>query len=377
MGELLTHNIADPAGSAEVEQGTFTMHVSIVIPVLNEEESVPLILLRLQSALDGVAWDIIFVDDGSDDATAAVIELAAAQDNRIRLLQFSRNFGHQAAVTAGLDFAEGDAVIVMDADMQDPPELIPQMLEAFLRGYDVVSPQRVSRTTDRRFKRWTAACFYRVLSHMAEQPVTPNVGDFRLLSRRAVLAIRTLREQHRYMRGLAGWLGLRETTIPFERRARVAGETKYPLLKMLKFGWTGISSFSAFPLRVSIGAGCILSVAGFAYLLRVMYLALWTTRLVPGWASVVALQCAFSGIILLALGAVGDYVARTYEESKQRPLYVVTQCRNLVQPMSFPQRAVILSDALAVGIDDSATNVVLQAPIRAVHELGNVTRIRA
>ena len=353
------------------------MHVSIVIPVFNEEESVPLILLRLQSSLAGITWDIIFVDDGSSDATAAVIERAALEDSRIKLLRFSRNFGHQAAVTAGLDFAEGDAVIVMDADMQDPPELIPQMLASFQKGYDVVSPQRVSRPTDSRFKRWTAAAFYRALARMAEQPVTPNVGDFRLLSRRAVLAIRTLREQHRYMRGLAGWLGLKETTIPFERKARVAGETKYPLLKMLRFAWTGISSFSAFPLRISIGAGCILSVAGFAYLLRVLYLALWTTRLVPGWASVVALQCAFSGIILLALGAVGDYVARTYEEAKQRPLYVVSVCRNLVQPMSLPQRAVILSDATAMRASVLVGKVGLQSSTMKEDEFSNVTRIRA
>lgn len=355
------------------------MHVSIVIPVLNEEESVPLILPRLRDALSGVAWELIFVDDGSVDATATVIERAAAEDDRIKLLRFSRNFGHQAAVTAGLDFAEGDAVIVMDADMQDPPELIPQMLEKFLQGYDVVSPQRTLRTSDSRFKRWTAALFYRVLSRMADQPVTPNVGDFRLLSRRAVLAIRSLREQHRYMRGLAGWLGLKETTIPFERKARVAGETKYPLLKMMRFAWTGISSFSAFPLRISIGAGCILSFAGFVYLLRVLYLALWTTKLVPGWASVVALQCAFSGIILLALGAVGDYVARTYEESKHRPLYVVTESRNLSRTVNLPARAIILSDALQSQADVLVSNFRGEplGPTREEDQFTNVTRIRA
>ena len=353
------------------------MQLTIIIPVFNEEESVPLILMRLRSTLSGVAWELIFVDDGSTDATVEVIQRAAAEDHRVKLLQLSRNFGHQAAVTAGLDFAEGDAVIVMDADMQDPPELIPQMLDAFSRGFDVVSPQRVSRLSDSRFKRWTAACFYRALSQMVEQPVTPNVGDFRLLSRRAVLAIRTLREQHRYMRGLAGWLGLRETTIPFERKARVAGVTKYPLFKMLRFAWTGISSFSAFPLRISIGAGCILSFAGFAYLARVLYLALWTTRLVPGWASVVALQCAFSGIILLALGAVGDYVARTYEEAKQRPLYVVTQCRNLAPPASLPQRAVILTDTLALRVGVPLVKLGAQKLTGEELDFGNVTRIRA
>ena len=159
--------------------------------------------------------------------------------------------------------------------------------------------------------------------------MTPDVGDFRLFSRRAVLAIRSLREQHRYMRGMVAWLGLKEVMLPFDRKARAAGETNYPILKMLRFAWTGVTSFSAFPLRISIAAGCILSAAGFLYLLRVMYLALWTNTLVPGWASVVALQCIFSGMILLALGAIGDYVARSYEEAKERPLYVVTEVRNV------------------------------------------------
>ena len=351
------------------------MLLSIIIPVLNEEQSVPLILGELRSVLRGLAWELIFIDDGSVDATAAVIEQAAAEDDRVKLLRFSRNFGHQAAVTAGLDFADGDAVIVMDADMQDPPELIPRMIELFDEGFDVVSPQRVSRKADSRFKRWTASLFYNGLARMAEQPVTPNVGDFRLFSRRAVLAIRSLREQHRYMRGLAGWLGLKEITLPFERKARAVGETKYPFLKMLRFAWTGISSFSAFPLRISIAAGGILSGAGFLYLLRVVYLALWTTELVPGWASVVALQCAFSGIILLALGAVGDYVARTYEESKNRPLYVVTEISNLVRPLSLPQRAVILEKSATVRARVVAE---LVEPSAKPEDLfSNITRMRA
>jgi len=210
------------------------------------------------------------------------------------LLRFSRNFGHQAAVTAGLDFANGDAVVVMDADLQDPPELLLRMLSLFEQGYDIVSPQRNSRDGETQFKRWTAKLYYRVLSRMADQPLTPDVGDFRLFSRRAVLAIRSLREQHRYMRGMVTWLGLKEVMLPFDRKQRAAGETHYPLLKMLRFAWTGVTSFSTFPLRISIAAGCILSAAGFLYLLRVMYLALWTTTLVPGWASVVALRSAIT-----------------------------------------------------------------------------------
>lgn len=321
------------------------MLLSIVIPVLNEVQTVPLMLERLRDTLRNVAWEVIFVDDGSTDATPSVLGRETLRDQRIKLIRFSRNFGHQAAVTAGLDFANGDAVVVMDADLQDPPELLPRMLDLFERGYDIVSPQRISREGETAFKRWTAKIFYRVLSRMADQPMTPDVGDFRLYSRRAVGAIRSLREQHRYMRGMVAWLGLKEAMLPFERRARAAGQTHYPFLKMLRFAWTGVTSFSAFPLRISIAAGCLLSVAGFLYLLRVTYLAFYTTTLIPGWASVVALQCIFSGMILLALGAIGDYVAKGYEEAKDRPLYVVTDTRNVSLAGKSLPRALILAGA--------------------------------
>jgi glycosyltransferase involved in cell wall biosynthesis len=325
------------------------MLLTIVIPVLNESETITLMLKRLRDALRGRTWEVIFVDDGSTDGTQDILERAALDDRRVKLIRFSRNFGHQAAVTAGLDFANGDAVVVMDGDLQDPPELLPRMVALFEQGYDVVSPQRISREAESGFKRWTATLFYRALSRVADQPLTPDVGDFRLFSRRAVSAIRSLREQHRYMRGMVAWLGMKEAILPFERRARIAGQTNYPLLKMLRFAWTGVTSFSAFPLRISIAAGCVLSCAGFVYLARVMYLALWTTTLVPGWASVVALQCTFSGMILLALGGVGDYLARTYEEAKQRPLYVVTETRNISAPQRSLVRAVILTNSVAAG----------------------------
>ena len=332
------------------------MLLSIVVPVLNEAQTIPLLLSSLHDALSKVTWEVIFVDDGSTDETWSVLERAAFNDRHVKMLRFSRNFGHQAAVTAGLDFASGNAVVVMDADLQDPPELLPRMLELYYQGYDIVSPQRISREAETTFKKWTATLFYRLLSRLADQQLTPDVGDFRLFSRRAVLAIRSMREQHRYMRGMATWLGLKEVIIPFERRRRAAGQTNYSLFKMLRFAWTGVSSFSAFPLRISIAAGCMLSSAGFLYLLRVVYLALWTKELVPGWASVVALQCAFSGMILLALGAIGDYVARTYEETKHRPLYVVSELCNVHQPELPLTRAVLLvePDLLAcVSIDDA------------------------
>lgn len=320
------------------------MLLSLVIPVFNEEETLPSMLTRLRAALAGLNWEVIFVDDGSSDASLEIIRRAALIDERVKAIGFSRNFGHQTAVTAGLDFAEGDAVVVMDADLQDPPELVPQMVALFEQGFDVVSPQRVAREGETVFKRWSAALFYRAMAKMVDRRLRTDVGDFRLFSRRAVLAIRAFREQHRFMRGLVAWLGLKEAILPFERHAREAGETKYSLLQMIRFAWTAVSSFSALPLRLSVAAGILVSLAGFGYLLRVLYLAFWTHALVPGWASIVVLQCIFSGMILLALGVIGDYVARNYEESKGRPLYVLTSAINTAAPPYEIPRASVLAD---------------------------------
>jgi dolichol-phosphate mannosyltransferase len=308
------------------------MLLSVVIPVFNEADTLSMTITRVREALRRVNWEIIFVNDGSTDASLDIIRRAALLDPRIKAISFSRNFGHQAAVTAGLDFADGDAVAVMDGDLQDPPELLPRMLELLQQGYDVVSPKRVSREGETLFKRWTAALFYRALARIVNGKLSVDVGDFRLFSHRAVLAIRNFRERHRFMRGLVAWLGLKEAILPFERQPRAAGETKYSLCKMLQFAWTAVSSFSALPLRLSIAAGAILSCGGFLYLLRVLYQAMFTRELVHGWASIVTLQCIFSGMILLALGAIGDYVARIYEESKGRPLYVVADSLNCQIP---------------------------------------------
>jgi dolichol-phosphate mannosyltransferase len=342
------------------------MLLSLVIPVFNEGQIVHLLVSRIREALRGFDWQILFVNDGSTDDTLIALNEMALNVPRIKVISFSRNFGHQAAVTAGLDFAEGDAVVVMDADLQDPPELLPDMVRLFEQGYDVVSPQRVARQGETWFKRGTAAVFYRMMARMVDKRLTPDVGDFRLFSRRAVLAIRSFREQHRYMRGLVAWLGLKEATLPFERQPRAAGQTKYPVLKMMRFAWTAVSSFSALPLRLSIAAGITLSCAGLGYLLYITYLALWTHNLVPGWASVVILQCMFSGMILLALGAIGDYVARNYEESKSRPLYVVASSLNVSLPDEGVPRAAILSGAQirAIGTDQPQHVVSLVANIQ-------------
>lgn len=318
------------------------MLLSVVIPVYNEAESFHLLLDRLEAALLGIDWEVLFVNDGSTDATLEMIRSTADMDPRVKLIDFTRNFGHQAAITAGLDFAEGDAVVIMDADLQDPPEILPHMLELLQQGYDVVSPKRISRQGETFFKKWTAAMFYQMMRRLADKRLAEEVGDFRMFSRRAVLAMRSFREHHRFMRGLVAWLGLKEVVVPFERQSRVAGTTKYPLLKMIYFAWTAISSFSALPLRLSIGAGIALSGAGVLYLFYVLYQALWTNALVPGWASIVVLQCVFCGMILLALGVIGDYVARTYEETKGRPLYIVSQTMNLSVPEAGISRASLL-----------------------------------
>jgi len=320
------------------------MLLSLVIPVYNEEKSLPLLMPILQPVLDGIdcAWEVLLVNDGSQDGTPESLEAMAAADNRIKVLHFSRNFGHQAAVTAGLDRASGDAVIVMDCDLQDPPELLPALVQFYREGYDIVSPQRAKRAEDSWFKRTTASMFYSVMRSMVDKRLPPEVGDFRLFSRRAVEAMRGFREQHRFLRGLAAWLGLKEVFVPFERQKRSAGETHYPLHKMIALAWTAILSFSPAPLRTSFFVGWMLCLAGLAYVAYVIYANLFTSSTVPGWTSVVGLQVISSGAILIALGLIGEYVARIFEESKNRPLYVVSETRNLETPVPSVDRGLTL-----------------------------------
>lgn len=310
------------------------MLFSVVIPVYNEEEAFPLLLPALTPVLRGMDCDyeIVFVNDGSRDRSLELLRKAAQEDPRIRVIGFSRNFGHQAAVTAGLDFANGDAVVVMDADLQDPPELLPKMLELYRQGFQIVSAQRAVRKGETWFKRFTARGFYWVMKNMVDPRLQPEVGDFRLFSREAVIAMRGFREHHRFLRGLAAWLGLREAILPFERQARVAGETKYPLSKMLKFAWTAIASFSALPLRMTLNGGLFIVVLGVLFSLFSIYQAAVLEITVPGWTSLVCLVTLFSGAILIAIGLVGDYVARIFEEAKGRPLYVVGTLVNLNVP---------------------------------------------
>jgi dolichol-phosphate mannosyltransferase len=319
------------------------MQLSIVIPVYNEAEVLPQMLSTLGHVMSttAISYELIIVDDGSSDGTASILNAAAAQDKRLKVLSFSRNFGHQAAITAGLDHASGDAVVVMDADLQDPPELLPEMLSLLSRGYDVVSGQRHTREGETTFKRMTATMFYWVFRRLVDERLQPEVGDFRMFSRRAIVAIRHLREQHRFMRGMVAWLGLREVILPYHRNPRGAGTTKYSTWKMMRFAWTAISSFSALPLRLSVIAGLLITALGVGVAIYVVYADFVLKATVPGWTSLVCLNITFSGATLVAIGLLGEYVARIYEESKGRPLYVISSTANC-QAESQTNRGVVL-----------------------------------
>ena len=322
------------------------MLLSVIIPLFNEEAVLPLLVPRLSETLARLDCqaEIVLIDDGSRDRTVQLATEITRQDPRFRLVCFTRNFGHQAAITAGLDFAAGDAVAIMDADLQDPPEVLVKMVELYRQGYDVVSAQRESRSSDSWWKRVTASAFYWLMGHAVDERIVPEVGDFRLLSRRAVRALRRFREQHRFMRGLIAWLGLKEATVPFSRAPRAAGTTKYPTLKMAAFAWTAITSFSGLPLRLGVLAGLFMTLLGAVYFVYAAYRALIAEATVPGWTSLVFLQIFFSGAILLSIGLMGEYLARIYDESKRRPLYVVRDVVNM-PPLHEPNDRIVVMDS--------------------------------
>ena len=319
------------------------MLLSVVIPVYNEESVLPLLLDRLGRTLAGLEaeHEVLLIDDGSTDRSLAIASEAAARNPRYKVLAFSRNFGHQAALTAGLDFAEGDAVVMLDADLQDPPELLPIMLQRYREGFEVVSAQRRTRAGEGFFKKATADGFYWMMGAFVDRRLKPQVGDFRLLSREAVHAVRGFREQHRFLRGIIAWLGLKETTIQYDRDPRAAGVSKYSLHRMLRFCWTAISSSSGLPLRLTIWLGGALAIAGTLFLAPALVGALRHGSQTPGWELAVASQAVFTGLTLLCLGLSSDCLARGYEEAKRRPLYVVSESHN-VNATVRPNRAIVL-----------------------------------
>ncbi len=315
-------------------EGVSPVEYSFVIPIYNEEETLPELLRRLTTLLgqmDGEC-EVILVDDGSTDGGYEVMVSAHEADPRFKLLRLSRNFGHQIAVTAGLDAAAGNAVIVMDADLQDPPEVALDLAARWREGYDVVYAVREERHGDGPFKRATAKLFYRAFRRMSDVDVPLDVGDFRLVDRRALDAFSSMRETNRYVRGMFAWIGFRQVGVPFRREERFAGKTKYPFGKMVKFATDGIVSFSAAPLRLALNVGFLVALLSFvlgAVFLVSKILGLYS---VPGLASIAVFVAFLGGIQLLLLGIVGEYIARIHDEVKGRPLYLVRDTQGLEPP---------------------------------------------
>jgi polyisoprenyl-phosphate glycosyltransferase len=297
--------------------------VSIVVPIYNEVETIDELCRRLRSALSQITdYEIVVVDDGSTDGSWDVLLSQAARDPRTRAARLSRNFGHQIALTAGLDLARGDAVVIMDGDLQHPPELIPSLLDKGREGYDVVYAVRSEPGGEAWFKRSSASAFYRLLGALADVEIPAQAGDFRLLSRRAVEAISAMPERARFLRGMTAWIGYRQIAVPYRGAPRYAGTTKYPLRRMLRLAADGITSFSAAPLRLVSALGFLFVFFCAGYLFYVLFIHFFTDRTIEGWTTVVVLILLIGGVQLLSLGIVGQYVARVFDEAKHRPLYL-------------------------------------------------------
>lgn len=304
-----------------------TFFLSIVIPTYNEEQVLPELYRRLHQMLVNIsgAYEIIFVDDGSTDKTRDILRDLREKDSCVKLLFLSRNFGHQIAITAGIDYTTGENVVVMDADLQDPPEVIPKMLEQRAKGYDIVYAVRTQRHGETVFKLLTARFFYKLLNKLTGLKMPVGVGDFRLLSRRAADKLKRLREQNRYVRGLACWIGYPQTAVYFERPSRYAGKTKFNTLKMLRFALDGITSFSYIPLRLAMFFGFFIALICLIYILYVLFLKITGGYLVQGWPSTIVAVLFIGAIQLICLGIIGEYIGRIYDEAKKRPIYIVSQ----------------------------------------------------
>jgi polyisoprenyl-phosphate glycosyltransferase len=303
------------------------MDYSIVVPVYNEQEVLAETCRRLRQVMEttGGAFEIIFVDDGSRDGSVAILEEVARRDPAVKIVSLSRNFGQQAAISAGLAAASGKAMVIIDADLQDPPEVIPKMIEKWKEGFEVVYGRRAERKGETLFKRFTAAAFYRVLKSLTEHEIPVDTGDFRLIDRKVAEALGQLPEKSRYLRGLISWTGFKTAAVPYVREQRWAGVTKYPFRKMLRLSLDAITSFSYKPLKAASWAGGILAAAAFVGVVVALFRGLVGGAPVLSFGLLVGLILFSNGIILLALGVLGEYVARIYEEAKNRPLYLVAR----------------------------------------------------
>ena len=302
-----------------------SIRYSFVIPIFNEEAVLPLLVARMDlllAGLDGAA-EVIFVDDGSSDASASWLAARTKLNPAFRFIALSRNFGHQIAITAGMDAARGEAIIVMDADLQDPPEVVTDMIARWKDGFQVVYAKRLSRAGETAFKRATANLFYKLLNGLTHVEIPRDVGDFRLIDRKVLDAFKAMPERDRFVRGMFAWLGFKQTSVEFHRPERAAGETKYPFIKMLRLAINGVVGFSDTPLRAAIWAGVSVSALALAYGFYVIAMWLAHSTLVSGWSSTIVIVSFLCGVNMLMTGIVGLYVGRIYNEVKHRPLYVV------------------------------------------------------
>ncbi len=305
--------------------------LSLVLPIYNEEEVIPELHNRLREFMGklGLSSEVIFVNDGSRDRSMELLRGIADGEPRYRVLSFARNFGHQAAITAGIDSARGSAVVVMDADLQDPPEVVLTMIAKWREGFDVVYGRRRKRVGETWFKLVTARIFYRLFAAMIPIEVPLDAGDFRLMSRSVVVAFRELRETHRFVRGMVAWVGFKQTEVLYDRPGRFAGETKYPLRKMVRFALDGITSFSILPLRFDTYLGMLMRAGSVGVIVWALLAKFAYKRVVQGWTATVIIIAFFASVQLLMIGILGEYIGRIYEEVKRRPLYVVGDTVNL------------------------------------------------
>ncbi|HAT10202.1 MAG TPA: glycosyltransferase [Planctomycetes bacterium] len=302
---------------------------SIIIPVFNEEEVLPSLFPRLEalvSRLDA-SCEVLLIDDGSRDRSPEIITKALASFPWLRFIRFARNFGHQAALSAGYDFAQGDAVVCMDADLQDPPEVVVEMAQRWREGFQVIYGVRNARAGETLFKKFTAWSYYRTMRSLARIDMPVDAGDFRLLDRNAVDALRSIRERNRYLRGLVAWIGFKQCSVKYDRAGRAAGETKYPLRKMLALAFDGILSFSSVPLRTALILGFVVSGLSFITGIAALVVKIGGWYTVDGWTSLAVLVCFIGGVHLTVMGLIGEYISRIYDEVKARPLYIVAENR--------------------------------------------------
>lgn len=305
-----------------------SFRLSVVVPCFNEQEVIATTHARLTTAgraIPGAELEIVYVDDGSKDRTLELLRGMAATDRSVRVIALSRNFGHQKALSAGLESATGDAVVLIDADLQDPPEVIAAFVARWRAGVDVAYGVRRRRDGESPFKLMTAHAYYRMMGRVSDHDIPFDAGDFRLLDRAVIDALLTMPERDRFMRGMIAWVGFRQEAVPYDRAARVAGETKYPLRKMIRFALDGIFSFSATPLRLATYLGFFASGLAVIGVLYAFFLRLTTSAVVPGWATLLIAVLFLGGVQLVSLGIIGEYIARIYGEVKERPLYVVRE----------------------------------------------------